>query len=264
MVSELGLRYIEAAPGDSLDASSVRSLLDAYDIVPAQMHGPSDGSSDIGNLDNAGRKEAIAKHRKYLRYCPALGVRCYVLHPGGLLYGKWDDKQKVPVFRFERRFVEKLIEANVASVKELADEAHEHGVKIAFENGPLNDPTFLTISDQLGIVSKVGRDNVGICVDVGHANVGMNTKPAELIRKLGSTVWALHLHDNDGTGDQHLPPGSGNIDWVDVVRALGEIRYAGLLNIEFNPALSDEFVGKDYCESVKPGIALLRKIISES
>jgi hypothetical protein len=36
------------------------------------------------------------------------------------------------------------------------------------------------------------------------------------------------------------------------------------MNIEFNPSMSKEFVGKDYAQSVKPGIALLRKIISES
>jgi sugar phosphate isomerase/epimerase len=265
MVSkELELRYIEAIPGEGLDVRSVRSMLDSYGIIATQMHGPSDRSSDIGNLDLIMRKKAIEKHKRYLKYCAALGVKYYVLHPGGILYGKWDDSQKVATFQFDRNFVEKLIGLNVSSVKELAGEAREQGVKIAVENGPLNDRTFLTIADQLRITSEVRRDNVGICIDVGHANVGMKVKPADVIRRVGSLTWALHLHDNDGTGDQHLPPGRGNIDWADVVKALEEIRYEGSLNIEFISSMSKEFEGKDYAQSVKSGIALLRKIISES
>ena len=26
-------------------------------------------------------------------------------------------------------------------------------------------------------------------------------------------IVTCHLHDNDGSRDQHLPPGKGNIDW---------------------------------------------------
>jgi sugar phosphate isomerase/epimerase len=264
MVSkELELSYIEAIPSEDLDVRSIRSMLDSYGIIATQMHGPSDQSSDIGNLNRTLRTKAIEKHKIYLKYCVALGVRYYVLHPGGIFYGKWDDKQKIPIFHFDGNFVEKLIELNVSSIRELAGEAEEYGVKIAVENGPLNDPTFLTIADHLRIISEVSRDNVGVCIDVGHANVGMKLKPADVLRQVGSLTWALHLHDNDGAGDQHLPPGRGNIDWADVVKALKEIRYEGSLNIEFIPSMSKQFVGKDYTQSVKPGITLLRKIISE-
>jgi hypothetical protein len=39
MVSEqLGLHYVEAAPGEDLDVKVVRGLLDSYGIVPSQMH----------------------------------------------------------------------------------------------------------------------------------------------------------------------------------------------------------------------------------
>ncbi|MGD0028751.1 MAG: sugar phosphate isomerase/epimerase [Candidatus Bathyarchaeia archaeon] len=261
---KLKLRYIEAVPSEDLNVRSVRSVLDSYGIIATQMHGPSDLSSDIGNLNRIARMKAIEKHKRYLKYCPALGVKYYVLHPGGILYGKWDDSQKVPIFQFDRNFVEKLIELNVSSIRELAGEAVEHGVKIAVENGPLNDPTFLTVTDHLRIISEVRQDNVGVCIDVGHANVGMKLKPADVLRKFGSLTLALHLHDNNGVGDQHLPPGKGNIDWADVVKALREIRYEGCLNIEFIPSMSNEFAGKDYAESVKSGIALLRKISSES
>ena len=64
MVSkELGLRYIEAkVPGDNLDADSAKDMLDSYDLIATQMHGPTDQSSDIGNLDSIQRDSAINKH----------------------------------------------------------------------------------------------------------------------------------------------------------------------------------------------------------
>jgi sugar phosphate isomerase/epimerase len=67
----------------------------------------------------------------------------------------------------------------------------------------------------------------------------MGVNPADLLRRVGPLVWTLHLHDNDGSGDLHLPPGRGNIDWRDVMNALGEISYNGTLNLELpggNPA----------------------------
>jgi len=265
MVSKkLNLHYVEAhPPSNGFDAMNAKSMLDSYGITCMQMHGPADTSSDIGNMDLDARMKAVEKHKKHLNYCQTLGVKYYVLHPGGIIYGKWDDQQKVPIFQFERRFVEKLIGLNVLSIKELAKEAQELCVKIAVENSPLNDPTFLTIPDHLRLISNIGQDNVGVCVDVGHANVGKKFKPADVLRQFGSLVWALHLHDNNGGGDQHLPPGEGIIDWVDVVNALEEIKYLGSLNIEFIPSMSSKFAGKNYAESVKPGIALLEKIISK-
>ena len=53
------------------------------------------------------------------------------------------------------------------------------------------------------------------------------------IREAGPLLQALHLHDNDGSGDQHLMPyGAGKIDWKDVFSALKEVGYRGLYNWE--------------------------------
>ena len=41
----------------------------------------------------------------------------------------------------------------------------------------------------------------------------LKNKP-EFIEKLKKRVQMIHIHDNDGCYDQHLPPGDGNIDFV--------------------------------------------------
>ena len=53
------------------------------------------------------------------------------------------------------------------------------------------------------------------------------------IRAAGSRLKALHIADNDTSGDQHLLPfGCGTVDWQDVMRGLREVGYSGLFNFE--------------------------------
>lgn len=80
--------------------------------------------------------------------------------------------------------------------------------------------------------------NKTICVDTGHINEAVPfgvPGPAEVIKILGSSVTLLHLHDNNGASDQHLPPltyGRGGVKWNEVFEALDEIGYNGVYNFE--------------------------------
>ena len=57
--------------------------------------------------------------------------------------------------------------------------------------------------------------------------------PGMVALLLGALLLALHLQDNDGLGeDQHLLPGDGTTDWGALLRALNEMRFAGLLTFE--------------------------------
>ena len=55
---------------------------------------------------------------------------------------------------------------------------------------------------------------------------------ADVVRAFGAHLIATHISDNNGSGDQHLTPGGGTIDWLAVMKALGEIGYEGLFNLE--------------------------------
>lgn len=78
-------------------------------------------------------------------------------------------------------------------------------------------------------------ENICVCVDTGHTNLTVplgNPGVGEVIRRLGSRVEVLHLHDNDMMTDQHKIPMTGTIDWHDVLAALEEIGYQGFYNLE--------------------------------
>ena len=74
---------------------------------------------------------------------------------------------------------------------------------------------------------------LGVCFDVGHANVlrtenkgkgnpvlkyafeNVEEEPWEdsFLEKVHKYVICTHVHDNDGTRDGHLLPGDGTVDW---------------------------------------------------
>ncbi|MBQ7336055.1 MAG: sugar phosphate isomerase/epimerase [Clostridia bacterium] len=89
-------------------------------------------------------------------------------------------------------------------------------------------------------------DHKVLCMDTGHTNkahsVGADDGSAvpdvvESIYLLGSDIKLLHLNDNNGFTDQHLPPMynmQGSVPWKAVFKALDEIGYQGVYNFELS------------------------------
>ena len=63
-------------------------------------------------------------------------------------------------------------------------------------------------------MEKVTDPRVRICLDVGHAHAMTlpEYKVLDWIRILGPYITHFHLHNNDGTGDQHRALGDGTLD----------------------------------------------------
>jgi sugar phosphate isomerase/epimerase len=68
-------------------------------------------------------------------------------------------------------------------------------------------------------------------LDLGHCNLH-GRSPAAMIRRFAARLHHIHLHDNDGRSDLHLPPGTGNIDWPAVVKALVGVGYDRTITLE--------------------------------
>lgn len=85
----------------------------------------------------------------------------------------------------------------------------------------------------LWYINEIGSSNLGICLDTGHLNLTEFRDQAAFIYKAGKHLKALHIADNEGQSDQHmLPYGRGNVDIAAVVRALKDVGYSGLFNLE--------------------------------
>lgn len=68
-------------------------------------------------------------------------------------------------------------------------------------------------------------------LDMGHCNL-FGLSPSEMIARFAGRLHHVHLHDNDGRADLHLPPGAGTIDWRAVVGALKDSGYDGTITLE--------------------------------
>lgn len=103
--------------------------------------------------------------------------------------------------------------------------AASHGLRLLYEpvDGPLD-----TYENTSAVLDRV--DGLGLHVDIGHANLH-GREPSDMIRRFGERIEHVHLHDNDGIRDLHLPPGCGSIDWKRTLAALKEF-FDGTITIE--------------------------------
>jgi sugar phosphate isomerase/epimerase len=62
-------------------------------------------------------------------------------------------------------------------------------------------------------MEQMGSGNFGICFDTGHCNLFTSVPLSRWLDELDGYIIELHLHDNDTTADQHLPPGDGSFDF---------------------------------------------------
>ena len=97
---------------------------------------------------------------------------------------------------------------------ELAEEYR--GLTLCIENSQDLDP------EPLEALMKRTGDGVRVCLDIGHAHYS-GTPLETWFDVLGPSIDRLHLSDNRGRFDDHLPLGDGGIDW-----AMADRLYQGL------------------------------------
>ena len=193
-----------AAPG-RLEAMA--RLAAAEGLAFTAAHAQLDAPNDLGCADEA----ALAAHRRYLERLAAVGVRSCVFHSGSHL-------ASVPAAEFAARFRRNL--------ERLLELAAGLPVMLAVEN--VYEPLPLLETLIAGIAGCGMSARLGMCFDSGHANIHP-AGPEAVFTRMRPHIVTCHLHDNDGSSDQHLPPGEGTIDWSRLAAALRECR---LLHME--------------------------------
>lgn len=145
-----------------------------------------------------------------------LGVKWAVLHPTQARDTEFDTKANV--------------EENMKMHDEAVNLALKLGVGIAFENmieGPRTKRRFSSHAGELvELIDAYNDSRIGACWDFGHGNYLYKDQSIAL-RTLGKRLKALHVNDNDGTGDYHMFPFHGTVDWHKVLPVLAEIGYEG-------------------------------------
>ncbi len=122
------------------------------------------------------------------------------------------------------------------SLAAVVQKAGELGLDLCLENMfprcqyGVGAPDFIEIFDQF--------PELKLTLDTGHANIGSSgsSRILEFIETFSDRIGHVHISDNFGKEDNHLPIGTGSINFRRIVRALKRVAYEDTVTLEiFSP-----------------------------
>jgi sugar phosphate isomerase/epimerase len=161
---------------------------------------------------------SLKRLKESMAYANALNAKLWVFHPGNrtgisMFYPGEDWKQ------------------NILGIRALHETAEEFGLNIALENLPEKYGFLMKQPEDFQRFYKAtGLNDIGIVLDVGHANLEGQTE--QFLRKLPDKIVHIHVSDNMGENDQHLGIGYGKINWQQFAETLHGIAYDKTVMIE--------------------------------
>jgi sugar phosphate isomerase/epimerase len=82
------------------------------------------------------------------------------------------------------------------------------------------------------ILENLDSPSARFCLDVGHLLAFARTSWLEWVTSLERWLGQLHLHDNHGLRDEHLPVGKGDFDFVGLFSCLKTRKIEPLITLE--------------------------------
>ncbi|RRA48393.1 sugar phosphate isomerase/epimerase [Acidipila sp. EB88] len=210
---------------DYTDPSSLREIGDWFRANPVElfsMHAPLYSDRDSGrggepsvnvvHQDKSRRIDAMDEVKRALEVAEQIPFKHLVLHLGDR-GDSWSAR---------------TLEDALTALEHLQTYARPLGVRLLVENIQ-NEVT--TPAHLLEILNVGHLDDIGVCLDVGHAHLGDGV--AQAIETLSPRIRTAHLHDNKGERDEHLWPGDGTIDFAAALAGLAKAQQqpAGILEI---------------------------------
>ena len=173
--------------------------------------------------DDDGADMLLASARETIEVGKRLGVDRLNLHGTGLGDGG------IPIHQHDVVTGPMWLKAR-DTLHRLCDLAQDHAVTFALENLNLRDHPgcpFNTTADVLALVSDINRPELRITLDLYHTQIG----EGDLIRWCGACLpWIGEIQVADNPG--RCEPGTGEIHYPAVARALHDMGYTGTVTLE--------------------------------
>lgn len=158
---------------------------------------------DISSMDYAIRERSVEYHKEVIDFAEKINASYVVIHPGTCCDQNFKDaaqcnakKSILNLSKYSSRLNIKLAVENIGNI----------------ENSLYKRDEFCRILDDVGF-------NCVYLIDIGHAFLnGWNVE--RTIEELSERLIAVHIHDNDGIHDDHMPVGCGKIEWKRICTAL--------------------------------------------
>ena len=193
---------------------AMAGALDAHRLQLVSLHAPT--SRDLSAMRESGaplsicevervrRIEAMDELKRVIDVADDLPYARLILHMGGSRETA-DPRKRDAAF---------------SSLEHLVLHARHAGVTICVENtlSEMGSPDYLRT-----FVDETRLTGVRFNFDIGHAHLAEFPEEERLEKSFApikDLVSSVHLHDNHGEKDEHLPPYDGSIDWPGAIRLL--------------------------------------------
>jgi len=196
------------------EVRAVASALETHRLQLVSLHAPTgrDMSAtresgtplSICEIERVRRIEAMDELKRVIDVADDLPYSRLVLHMGGSRETA-DPRKRDAAF---------------STLEHLVLHAHHAGVTICVENttSEMGDPAYLRT-----FVEETRLTGLRFNFDIGHAHLAELPEDERIEKSfapLRELVASVHLHDNHGDKDEHLPPYDGSIDWPAAIKIL--------------------------------------------
>jgi len=180
-----------------------------------------------GGVDGDIRRVTLDKLKKAVELSHAMGAKGIVCHGG---YDRW---------RFDGH-VEWWLDASIETWTGVLEEAGDD-LPVIIENIFEETPSTL-----VALLDHFRERNLRFCFDTGHFNLFTTVTLEDWLLPLKDRLMEIHLHDNHGKSDEHLPVGHGTFPF----RELRQFTKS-LDNVLFTAEASDEGSAMDAIKCAK-------------
>ncbi len=198
---------------DTAEIEQVARWLRSFGLQLLDLHASSGREKGWASLREYERLAGVSLVRNRIEFVSRVGSDTVVMHaPSRSEAAAWDQLRR--------------------SLDELEPCAKSRGVRIAIENGEGN------FADIRELCTAYGPEYLGMCYDCGHGNMPPRGADRAVgldeLEGLAHRLIALHLHDNDGSADQHRVPFTGTVDWGRLSRIIAGSSYRKCVSMESN------------------------------
>ncbi len=140
------------------------------------------------------------------------------------------------------------------SLGPVLEKAEKLQVRVGIESEPM---LFIEWATELReLIDRMGSKMLGANLDIGHSVV-LGEDIAATVKLLDGRIWNCHVEDIRGRKHYHLIPGTGNLDWQALRKALAAIKYDRFLTVELYTCVDAP------AEAAQQSIAYLRAFFKE-
>ena len=212
-IENLGIEYAELVhqyPAEFIDSEILESYSLKYSIHAPFM------DVNIASPQDQSRLNSIAQIKSSIDLANEINAEAVVVHPGLIS------------FLANKYFKKEVYEFANESIKQIGDYAKDLGVMATIENMPnFESMIYQNIVD---LNQLLVENEMHMTLDIGHAN-HVGYAPDEMIF---DSIKHVHVHDNLGDDDSHLPLGEGSIDLKYIINTLESKNYDGIYILEVN------------------------------